>query len=108
MHFKNARNASVYAVFRAFFTQSLAKLRYYSIFISRKQVDKKLKKISTCAVGFTLECPTAQEEKFFLLIYPYKGKRGTHPGVADPDMQRFRFRLRKHCDFFIAHSAAFI
>lgn len=27
MHFKNARNASVYAVFRAFFTQSLAKLR---------------------------------------------------------------------------------
>lgn len=33
MHFKNARNASVYAVFRAFFTQSLAKLRilYHSI-----------------------------------------------------------------------------
>ena len=29
MHFKNARNASVYAVFRAFFTQSLAKLRFY-------------------------------------------------------------------------------
>ena len=28
MHFKNARNASVYAVFRAFFTQSLAKLRF--------------------------------------------------------------------------------
>lgn len=27
MHFKNARNASVYAVFMAFFTQSLAKLR---------------------------------------------------------------------------------
>lgn len=27
MHFKNARNASVYAVFRAFFTKSLAKLR---------------------------------------------------------------------------------
>lgn len=31
MHFKNARNASVYAVFRAFFTQSLAKLRLYPI-----------------------------------------------------------------------------
>ena len=30
MHFKNARNASVYAVFRAFFTQSLAKLRIIS------------------------------------------------------------------------------
>ena len=29
MHFKNARNASVYAVFRAFFTQSLAKLRIF-------------------------------------------------------------------------------
>lgn len=27
MHFKNALNASVYTVFRAFFTQSLAKLR---------------------------------------------------------------------------------
>lgn len=30
MHFKNARNASVYAVFRAFFTQSLAKLRIFA------------------------------------------------------------------------------
>ena len=32
MHFKNARNASVYAVFRAFFTQSLAKLRILTNF----------------------------------------------------------------------------
>ncbi len=31
MHFKNARNASVYAVFMAFFTQSLAKLRILNI-----------------------------------------------------------------------------
>ncbi len=35
MHFKNARNASVYAVFRAFFTQSLAKLRFYTILFQK-------------------------------------------------------------------------
>ncbi len=34
MHFKNARNASVYAVFRAFFTQSLAKLRIWTIILT--------------------------------------------------------------------------
>ncbi len=34
MHFKNARNASVYAVFRAFFTQSLAKLRTKVLYVN--------------------------------------------------------------------------
>ena len=38
MHFKNARNASVYAVFRAFFTQSLAKLRCCSRKGSSKEI----------------------------------------------------------------------
>ena len=41
MHFKNARNASVYAVFRAFFTQSLAKLRIIVRF--RLNCNRKLK-----------------------------------------------------------------
>lgn len=31
MHFKNALNAFIYTVFRAFFTQSLAKFRIYEI-----------------------------------------------------------------------------
>ena len=41
MHFKNARNASVYAVFRAFFTQSLAKLRLLKQIFNNKFVSGK-------------------------------------------------------------------
>lgn len=58
MHFKNARNASVYAVFRAFFTQSLAKLRIYihhlyvNIFSENSyKSTKKAAKISPCRVA---------------------------------------------------------
>ena len=47
MHFKNARNASVYAVFRAFFTQSLAKLRIRS-YSNTKYWD--------CKIAFAGEC----------------------------------------------------
>lgn len=42
MHFKNALNAFIYTVFRAFFTQSLAKFRIYGkythIFIEKTGV----------------------------------------------------------------------
>ena len=54
MHFKNARNASVYAVFRAFFTQSLAKLRIRWIFFCQWYIQKsEIKcylKIKSCFV----------------------------------------------------------
>lgn len=46
MHFKNALNAFIYTVFRAFFTQSLAKFRLFEHeWQCRKQKNVKKSKI---------------------------------------------------------------
>ena len=87
MHFKNARNASVYAVFRAFFTQSLAKLRIRS-YSNTKYWDCKI-----AFAGFYLKFIFAvlylYQAFIFLFHFCFSEERSTAPQLKQRHKGRY-------------------